>query len=95
MSKQGTPMPWVTVGHTAKEGYLYIMGPAVPGGSEFVDVCHIPPSASQEADEALISAAPEMRDVLASIENDKGQVPEWLWARIQSVLAKVSDGGGE
>jgi hypothetical protein len=37
----------------------------------------------------ILAVAPEMYDVLASIENDGGQVPEWLWNRIQEVLAKA------
>ncbi|AUR89765.1 hypothetical protein NVP1132O_29 [Vibrio phage 1.132.O._10N.222.49.F8] len=37
----------------------------------------------------LIASAPEMYDLLNSIENDSGQVPEWLFERIQLVLAKA------
>ena len=33
--------------------------------------------------------AVEMYDMLASIENDNGQVPDWLWNKIQSVLQKA------
>lgn len=42
-----------------------------------------------EANAHLIAAAPEMYDLLASIENDAGQVPEWLWNRIQAVLKRA------
>ena len=45
-----------------------------------------------EANARLISAAPAMYDLLASIENDAGQVPEWLWNRIQDVLSKARGG---
>lgn len=44
---------------------------------------------TNEANKALIKAAPEMYDMLATIENDIGQVPEWLWDKIQSTLAKA------
>ncbi len=37
----------------------------------------------------LIAAAPEMYEMLATIENDSGQVPAWLWDKIQSTLAKA------
>ncbi len=34
-------------------------------------------------------AANDMYDLLSTIENDNNQVPEWLWDKIQSVLAKA------
>ena len=37
----------------------------------------------------LIAAAPDMYDLLSTIENDNGQVPEWLWDKIQLTLAKA------
>lgn len=37
----------------------------------------------------LIAAAPEMYDLLSTIESDSNQVPTWLWDRIQQVLAKA------
>lgn len=37
----------------------------------------------------LIAAAPEMYDLLTSIENDADQVPAWLWDKIQLTLAKA------
>ena len=37
----------------------------------------------------LIAAAPEMYDLLSTIENDSNQVPEWLWQKIQKTLAKA------
>ncbi len=37
----------------------------------------------------LIAAAPEMYDVLSTIENDDGIIPEWLWDKIQTTLAKA------
>lgn len=46
-------------------------------------------SIEREANAHLIAAAPEMYDMLGTIENDSGQVPDWLWDKIQSVLAKA------
>ncbi|AUR91928.1 hypothetical protein NVP1167O_32 [Vibrio phage 1.167.O._10N.261.51.F2] len=43
----------------------------------------------QKANANLIASAPEMYDLLNSIENDSEQVPEWLFERIQLVLAKA------
>lgn len=42
-----------------------------------------------EANAHLIAAAPEMYDLLSTIENDSNQVPEWLWEKIQKTLAKA------
>ena len=42
-----------------------------------------------EANASLIIAAPDMYDILHSIENDSNQIPTFLWDKIQSVLAKA------
>jgi len=42
-----------------------------------------------DANAHLIAAAPDLYEALDTIENDAGQVPDWLWDRIQSVLAKA------
>jgi hypothetical protein len=42
-------------------------------------------------DAKLIAAAPEMLEVLETIENDANQVPEWLWERIKSVIKKATE----
>lgn len=39
----------------------------------------------------LIASAPEMLEILQTIENDKKQVPEWLWNKIQSVIKKATE----
>ncbi|MCW0484100.1 hypothetical protein [Gaoshiqia sediminis] len=44
-----------------------------------------------EANAKLIAAAPEMLEVLETIENDNNQVPEWLWTRIQEVIKKATE----
>ena len=43
----------------------------------------------QEASARLIAAAPEMFELLKTVENDAGQVPEWLWQRIREVITRV------
>jgi hypothetical protein len=49
----------------------------------------------KEADAHLIAAAPDLYDALATIEtiltieNDAGQVPDWLWEKIQAALRKA------
>ncbi len=42
-----------------------------------------------ELRERLNAAAQEMLEVLETIENDTGIVPEWLWRRIQDVVRKA------
>lgn len=39
--------------------------------------------------EKLLAVAPEMFEVLETIENDNNQVPDWLWKRIKAVIKKV------
>jgi hypothetical protein len=41
------------------------------------------------ADAKLMAAAPEMFELLETIENDDGSVPPWLWQRIKELLDKV------
>lgn len=36
------------------------------------------------------SFAPEMLEVLKTIENDNNQIPGWLWSKIQSVIQKAT-----
>ena len=43
----------------------------------------------KERNAHLIAAAPEMYDMLHSIENDADQIPTFLWDKIQAVLAKA------
>ena len=43
-------------------------------------------------DQRLIAAAPEMLDVLETIENDDSSIPEWLYERIKIVIAKAKGG---
>lgn len=43
------------------------------------------------ANAKLIAAAPEMLDVLSTIENDNGEIPDWLWKRIKDVIKKATE----
>ena len=56
-------------------------------------ICNFPAGAQvgehDEFNAHLIAAAPEMYDLLSTIENDNEQVPEWLWNKIQETLAKA------
>jgi hypothetical protein len=47
----------------------------------------------KEADAHLIAAAPDLYDALATIENDAGHVPGWLWEKIQAALRKARGEG--
>jgi hypothetical protein len=48
-------------------------------------------SIAKKADAKLIAAAPDMLDMLMTIENDINQVPEWLWNKIQDVIKKATE----
>ena len=86
MSKH-TPGPWsADFGETARI--------ADPRGATLARATNIHlggrrPANEVEANAHLIAAAPEMYDLLATIENDGEQVPAWLWDKIQAVLAKA------
>lgn len=41
-----------------------------------------------QANAKLIAVAPEMRELLETIEKYEDQLPPWLWVRIQDVLAR-------
>ena len=43
------------------------------------------------ANAKLIAAAPEMIDILSTIENDNGGIPDWLWNRIKDVIKKATE----
>lgn len=44
-----------------------------------------------EANAKLIACAPEMLDLLSSIENDEKQVPKFLWDKIQQLIKKATE----
>ena len=45
----------------------------------------------KDANVKLIAAAPEMIDILSTIENDNGEIPDWLWKRIKDVIKKATE----
>lgn len=47
-------------------------------------------SVPDEKTAKILAAAPEMLEVLETIENDNNQVPQWLWKRIKSVIEKAT-----
>ncbi len=47
-------------------------------------------SEEMEANAKLVAAAPDMLEVLQTIENDANQVPEWLWIKIKKVIEKAT-----
>jgi|DEB0MinimDraft_3_1074331.scaffolds.fasta_scaffold63928_1 hypothetical protein len=84
-----TPGPWVKVGR-------YLIRPEKV--TEYVDApvartrskgLRKRSDEESEANAHLIAAAPDLYDMLKTIENDDGIVPGWLWDRIQATLAKA------
>ena len=53
------------------------------------NVCMVWNCKDKERNANLIAAAPEMYDMLQSIENDADQIPPFFWDKIQAVLAKA------
>lgn len=45
-----------------------------------------------QANARLIAAAPELYELLSSIENDDNSIPAGLWERIQRTLASIREG---
>jgi hypothetical protein len=39
----------------------------------------------------LVSKAPEMLELLMTIENDSNQVPKWLWDKIQTLIKEATE----
>lgn len=37
----------------------------------------------------LIAAAPALYDFIATLENDDGKIPDWLWTKRDALLAKA------
>ena len=44
----------------------------------------------RKANAKLICAAPDMLEVLQSLENDAGQMPDFMWQAVQKVIAKAT-----
>ena len=37
----------------------------------------------------LLASAPDLYDFIATLENDDGKIPDWLWAKREALLAKA------
>jgi hypothetical protein len=91
MTPKHTPGPW-----TAEACFRYDRSTQsrVPDGFEIHGPEHqgVAGIVENEADAPLLAAAPEMLELLETIENDTGMVPEWLWDRIKNVCRKARGG---
>lgn len=47
------------------------------------------PPTIADADAHLIAVAPELYDFVATLENDTGAIPDWLWEKRNALLAKA------
>lgn len=98
-----TPAPWFTEYKADKKGmYSQVV---FDSNGENICECHWYPIdagsvvidgkgynstiTNREHNAHLIAAAPEMYELLATIENDENKVPQWLWNKIQATLAKA------
>lgn len=88
MDEKLTPGPWkwdldgtrgYPVLYGGEDGGYAVLG--LPGDRSYMN--------PDSPDARLIAAAPEMLDMLKTIENDGKQVPPWLWEKIQAVIAKA------
>lgn len=81
-----TPGPW--------KANLYLGGAVAidrvkPNGDR---IAHIADVYGMQArhNAILIALAPEMYDLIATLENGNGAIPEWLWAKRNELLAKAN-----
>lgn len=83
---KGTKGDWENIEvQTNSGGFFKIM-------RESVSICNIITRNldQAEANAKLIACAPEMLDLLSSIENDENQVPKFLWDKIQLLIKKAT-----
>jgi hypothetical protein len=52
-------------------------------------VSNLRPPAEVAANAHLHAAAPDLYDWIATIENDDGKLPDWLWQQREALLAKA------
>jgi len=81
-----TPSPWEWQWKPGRLGGMDIM---IYKDNRIIAEILNPSQGAELYDAHLIAAAPEMFEVLETIENDAGQVPDWLWEEIQAVVAKA------
>lgn len=102
MSKH-TPGPWkfehttspyfdTHTGERRDMHYYDIVGQRdICGTSSRHVVCHMSLTDDRSENASLLAASPDMLDMLKTIENDSNQVPDWLWNKIQAVIAKAEE----
>lgn len=83
--------PWTSQGWVPTWMYIPVKD------ARFNVVCTMCPDAAHgytrdevEANARLIAAAPDLYDFIATLENDDGKIPAWLWERRNALLAKAS-----
>jgi len=85
---KGTPGPWEVM---ASHSYSVI---GVNKGNEklivYAPFNHSACMDDWQANAALIAAAPDMLEVLCDLENDNGEIPPFMWDRIQSIITKAT-----
>lgn len=93
-SPKFTPGPWPM--KNTGDGKRIIIGEGLvegPNGYEVAEVysddC---PREVAEANARLIAAAPDLYDFVATIENDDGKIPDWLWKKRNALLARARGG---
>lgn len=61
------------------------------GGSDAVEYYggHLVAESIAPQNRAIIAAAPDLYDWIATIENDDGAIPDWLWKQREGLLAKA------
>lgn len=84
-----TPRPWYTRQRTDTRDAILILkrNPVYPQLETEIAQVNTPDGSEEgKANARLIAAAPELLEVLQTIENDGKQVPAWLWDNIQTAV---------
>jgi hypothetical protein len=95
MKTSYTEGPWQTMPEECGKDYIRIRGTVLGGRYKVANV--VTPVyqgadgrelAETRANAALIAAAPDLYEALASIENDDGRIPATIWDMRNAALAK-------
>lgn len=87
MKRKHTPAPWFPVDYAG----IWILQKGDSYADDELLIAYNLDEGQAEANAKLAAAAPEMLEVLETIENDNNQVPEWLWKKIQEVIKKATE----
>lgn len=79
---------WEYIGHIASDRTHFVR--KVMSGTISICVIRTNNQEQAEANAKLIAAAPELLEVLQTIENDNNQIPDWLWIRIKLAIRKAT-----